>query len=415
MIAIALTGFIAVLLSGYINTLSRLSKTAAEDAREFSGTLHETITGIRLIKSLVKEKIMGSLIKSRIEKVRQDEYELNYKTDMTHIYTEMLGVVVITVIFLIGLMKYNISNKVLITQLIPFIYIINRLLYILKTMNHIKGNIVSGLPYIDLIFDLVRKDNKPFIADGQTPFTGLEKGIDFSSVAFAYNTDSSPALEGASFHIPRGRTTAFVGESGAGKSTVINLLLRFYEPQGGEILIDGAPIHSFSIDSYRERIGIVSQDTFIFNDSVRSNIAFGALGTPTEEEIVEAARKAGAHEFIEGLSSGYDTILGDRGVKLSGGERQRISIARAILRNPEILILDEATSSLDTRTEILIHRAISELSLNKTVVIIAHRLSTVKSADQIVVLKNGRVAETGSEADLIGRKGEYYNLAKGQN
>ena len=415
LIAIALTGFIAVLLSGYINTLSRLSKTAAEDAREFSGTLHETITGIRLIKSLVKEKIMGSLIKSRIEKVRQDEYELNYKTDMTHIYTEMLGVVVITVIFLIGLMKYNISNKVLITQLIPFIYIINRLLYILKTMNHIKGNIVSGLPYIDLIFDLVRKDNKPFITDGQTPFTGLEKGIDFSSVTFAYNTDSSPVLEGASFHIPRGRTTAFVGESGAGKSTVINLLLRFYEPQGGEILIDGAPIHSFSIDSYRERIGIVSQDTFIFNDSVRSNIAFGALGTPTEEEIVEAARKAGAHEFIEGLSSGYDTILGDRGVKLSGGERQRISIARAILRNPEILILDEATSSLDTRTEILIHRAISELSLNKTVVIIAHRLSTVKSADRIVVLKNGRVAETGSEADLIGRKGEYYNLAKGQN
>jgi len=415
LIAIALTGIISFLLSGFINKLSRISSTVAEDARELSGSLYETITGIRLIKSLAKEKLIGSMIKAKIERVRQDEYELNYKSEMTQIYTEMLGVIVITVIFLLGFLKFNIENKVLITQLIPFIYIINRLLYILKTLNGIKGNIVSGVPYIDLIHDLIRKDNKPVITDGGTPFTGLAKGIDFRSVTFAYTSGSEPALEGACFNIPRGKTTAFVGESGAGKSTIINLLLRFYEPQSGEILADGVPLESFSIDSYREKIGIVSQDTFIFNDTVKSNIAFGALGTSTGQEIVEAAKKAGAYVFIEGLPSGYDTILGDRGVKLSGGERQRISIARAILRNPEILILDEATSSLDTRTEQLIHRAISELSLNKTVIIIAHRLSTVKSADRIVVLKNGRIAETGSETELIEKKGEYYNLAKHQD
>ncbi len=415
LVAIALTGIISLLLSGFINKLSRISSSVAVDARELSGSLYETIAGIRLIKSLMKEKLFGSILKTKIEKVRRDEYELNYKTGMTQVYTEMLGVVVITVIFLLGMMKFNIDNKVLITQMIPFIYIINRLIYILKTLNHIKGNIISGLPYIDLIYDLARKDNKPVTKDGDTPFTGLEEGIDFRSVTFAYGSGSAPALEGASFYISRGKTTAIVGESGAGKSTVINLLLRFYEPTSGEILIDGMPIDGFRIDSYREKIGIVSQDTFIFNDSVMANIAFGALGTPSEEDITEAARKAGAHEFIEALSSGYDTVLGDRGVKLSGGERQRISIARAILRNPEILILDEATSSLDTRTEMLIHRAISELSVNRTVVIIAHRLSTLKSADRIVVLKNGRVVETGSEAELIDIKGEYYNLAKGQN
>ncbi len=414
LISAVLTGIIALPLSGYINKLSRLSRAVAEDARELSGSLYETISGIRLIKSLVKEKLFGSMIKDRIEKVRQDEYELNYKTDLTHIYTEVLGVIVITVIFLIGLLKFDIQNKVLITQLIPFIYIINRLLHILKTLNHIKGNIMSGLPYIDLIFDLVRKDNKPLIADGHTAFTGLARGIDFNSVTFAYDSDAIPALDGVSFHIPAGRTTAFVGESGSGKSTVINLLLRFYEPEQGEILIDGAPIKRLRIDSYRKKIGIVSQDTFIFNDSVKTNIALGAAGTPSEEEIMDAARKAGAHEFIKSLPAGYETILGDRGVKLSGGERQRISIARAILRNPEILILDEATSSLDTRTEMLIHRAVSELILDRTVVIIAHRLSTVKSADHIIVLKNGRVAETGSEADLMERKGEYYNLARAQ-
>lgn len=415
LISIVLTGFIALILTRYINSLSGLSETVARDSRELSGELLETISGIRLIKSFVKEKLFGSIIKEKIERVSQDEYKLNYKNNLIHIYTEMLGIIAITAIFLFGLAKYNINNKILITQLIPFIYIINRLLYILKVLNQTKGNIVSSLPYIDLVHNLIRKDNKPVIIDGQTQFGGLRKGIDFNSVTFAYTADSNAALKGVKFHVAKGTTTALVGESGSGKSTIINLLLRLYEPQDGEILIDGIPLENFSIDSYRERIGIVSQDTFIFNDTVKSNIAFGALDSPAGEEVMEAARKAGAHEFIQGLPSGYDTLLGDRGMNLSGGERQRISIARAILRNPEILILDEATSSLDTRTEQLIHRAISELSLNKTVFIIAHRLSTVKSADQIVVLKNGRIAEIGSETELIERKGEYYNLAKDQN
>jgi subfamily B ATP-binding cassette protein MsbA len=168
---------------------------------------------------------------------------------------------------------------------------------------------------------------------------------------------------------------------------------------------------SFKVESYRKSIGIVSQDTFIFNDTVRNNIAFGLTGERSDEIITDAAMRAGADEFISRLPQGYDTILGERGVRLSGGQRQRISIARAILKNPEILVLDEATSSLDTRTEELIHNAITDLSRNRTVVIIAHRLSTIKNADQLIVLKDGRVSETGSEPELMELKGEYYKLA----
>lgn len=415
LISIVLTGVIAFLLSGYINSLSTLSAKLAGRTRDMSGELLETITGIRLIKSLVKEKIMGSIVKEKIEDVRKDEYRLQFKQNMIHIYTEVLGLVVITVVFLVGLIRYDLSNKILITQLIPFIYVINRLLVILKSLNQTKGGIVGGLPFVDLTHDLIRRDNKPMITDGELEFPGLKEGVYFKSVTFSYSAEDKPALSGVDFFLPQGKTTALVGESGSGKSTVINLLLRFYDPQGGEILLDETPLRRFRLDSYRKRIGIVSQDTFIFNDTVGNNIAFGAHEAPTDEEINEAARKAGAYEFIRTLPNGYDTILGDKGIRLSGGERQRISIARAILKNPDILVLDEATSALDTRTEKLIHDAIYELSRNKTVVIIAHRLSTIKAADQIIVLKGGCVAEAGNEAELMEKQGEYYSLVQHQH
>jgi subfamily B ATP-binding cassette protein MsbA len=204
------------------------------------------------------------------------------------------------------------------------------------------------------------------------------------------------------------------GKGGAGKSTIVNLLLRFYDPQHGAILLDGEPLPSFKLESYHRKIGVVSQDTFLFNNTVKFNIAFSAIATPSDEQIIAAAKKAGAHEFIMELPNGYDTFVGDRGVKLSGGQRQRISIARAILRDPEILILDEATSALDAKTERRIYQAILELSQGRTVIIIAHRLSTIKNADQIIVLKNGQVAEIGGREELLERGGEYYQLAQAQ-
>jgi len=349
------------------------------------------------------------MLKEKIAVTGKDLHRAYFGNYMVHLITEGFGIIAIGFLFLIAMAWYDFENKLLLVQLLPFIYILTRLMPVMKTLNQARGNIMSRWPFLNLVHDLIRLDNKPIVKDGQRIYTGLRKGIYFKSVTFSY--EDKPAVEDLHFMIPMGKTTAIVGKSGAGKSTIISLLMRFYDPQRGSICIDNEPLKEFQKDSYRCNIGVVGQDTFIFNDTVKNNVAFGALDSPTDELITEAAKKAGAHNFIMGLPKGYETFLGDRGVTLSGGERQRISIARAILRDPEILILDEATSSLDMGTEELIHKALTDLSRDRTVIIIAHRLSTIRGADQIIVLRDGKVAEVGKEIGLIKKKGEYYKLA----
>lgn len=411
LVTIVLAAIIAFALSLHIKKLSKIGQRHVESSREFTSTLHESISGIEVIKSFTKENAQSEKLEGKIEKTAKYRLQYMFSEYMVHILTEALGVIAIGVLFLIAITSSQMDYKLMLTQLLPFIYILARMLPLIKLINHARGAIAVRWPAFKSVHDLMSLENKPLIKNGIIPYTGLRNGIEFTSVTFSYNSGDKAALKNASFSIPKGKTTALVGKSGAGKSTVINLLLRFYDTQDGSILIDGKPISSFIIESYRKNIGIVSQDTFIFNDTVKNNIAFGALNTPDDTTIIEAAMRAGADEFIKELPNGYNSLLGERGVRLSGGQRQRISIARAILKNPEILILDEATSSLDTETEQLIHKAITELSLNRTVVIIAHRLSTIKNADQIIVLKDGRVSEIGTEPELISRKGEYYNLS----
>jgi len=411
-VTIALAVIIAFALSIHIKKLSKIGHKYVESAREFTSTLHESISGIEVIKSFTKENAQSEKLEEKIEKNAEYRLQYMFSNYMVHVLTEALGVIAIGVLFIIAVTSSKTDYRLMITQLLPFIYILARMLPLIKLINHARGTIAGRWPAFTAVYDLVSLQNKPLIKDGIIPYTGLKHGIEFKSVTFSYSEDNKHALTDASFNIPKGKTTALVGKSGAGKSTVINLLLRFYDTQDGSILIDGKPISSFLIESYRKNIGMVSQDTFIFNDSVKNNIAFGALDAPPDDAtIIEAARRAGADEFIKELPDGYNSMLGERGVRLSGGQRQRISIARAILKNPEILILDEATSSLDTKTEQLIHKAITELSRNRTVVIIAHRLSTIKNADQIIVLKDGRVSEIGTEPELMDKKGEYYSLS----
>jgi len=409
---LVLAAGIALAVSNYIDKLSGLGRKSARSGEQLTALLHETLSGIQVIKSFTKESSQSGILKDKIREYGKNQHALYVGNYLVHVMAEGIGVVAIGLLVLIPVLSYDRGDKLLLAQLLPFIYVLSRIIPVIKTLNQARGVIVSRWPYAETVHDLLRLDNKPVIKDGYKPYVGLARSIQFDRVSFSYDGEQKRTLVEANFSIAKGVTTAIVGRSGAGKSTIINLLLRFYDPQEGAIFIDGVPLQDFTLRSYLERIGLVSQDTFIFNDTVANNIGFGAVEKPSYEKIMEAAQRAGAHEFIVELAKGYETILGERGVRLSGGQRQRISIARAILKDPEILIFDEATSSLDARAESLIHNAIANLGRNRTVLIIAHRLSTLKRADQIIVLKAGRVAECGGQRQLLEKKGEYYDLTK---
>ncbi|MEM9245460.1 MAG: ATP-binding cassette domain-containing protein, partial [Cyanobacteria bacterium P01_F01_bin.153] len=284
----------------------------------------------------------------------------------------------------------------------------------LSELNGLRSSVANTLPSVEIVEDFLSRTNKPFMKTGNHSFpTTLEQGIHFDSVRFAYEGADDLTLKGIELYLPKGTTLALVGGSGAGKSTLADLLPRFADPSGGKITVDGVDLRDFSLGSVRRAMGIVSQDTFLFNTSVRENIAYGTPGA-TEEELYDAARRANALEFIEKLPRGFDTPIGDRGVMLSGGQRQRLAIARALISKPTILILDEATSALDTVSERLVQEAIENLSRDRTSLVIAHRLSTVQNADQIAVMEKGKVVEVGTHGQLLAKNGHYAKLYRMQ-
>lgn len=276
-------------------------------------------------------------------------------------------------------------------------------------LNNSRSEFANVIPSTIIVTEFLRKDDKPLMKNGTEPYRKLEKGIHFDHLSFSYTGHKDVVLKDVDLWLPKGTTLALVGGSGAGKSTLADLLPRFYDTTEGRITIDGKDLRDFDLRSLRKSMGIVSQDTFLFNNSVRNNIAYGRPDA-TEQEVIEAAKLANAYEFIMNLPEGFDTPLGDRGILLSGGQRQRIAIARALLHNPDILILDEATSALDTVSEHLVQQAIERLSRDRTTLVIAHRLSTVKNADKIAVLDKGQVVETGTHEELLSKGGYYAKL-----
>jgi len=292
-------------------------------------------------------------------------------------------------------------------QFIEYIIIFSQLMRPAKSISDSFSNIHNGIAAGERVLALI--DEKPIVVDapGAIAVTGFNNRIEFKNVSFAY--DNKPVLSNINLIVPKGKTVALVGPSGGGKSTLVDLIPRFMDPQSGEVLVDGQNIQQLKVDSLRSLMGIVNQESILFNDTIFNNIAFGKTGV-TIEQVEAAAHIANAHNFILETDKGYETNIGDRGTKLSGGQRQRICIARAVLNNPPIMLLDEATSALDTESEKLVQDALNNLMKNRTSLIIAHRLSTIQNADIIVVLENGKIVEQGVHQQLMGNNGLYRRL-----
>jgi len=273
-----------------------------------------------------------------------------------------------------------------------------------------RVNLLAQSSAVREVISLLNRADKPYVHSGGIPFKTLQQGISFDSVHFGYS-NASAALRDVSFCIPQGKVTAIVGPSGAGKTTIIHLICRLYDAIDGNIYIDGVPLRELDLTSWRGRIALAGQDTYVFNTTVRENILVGRPEAASRD-IQEAAIQANAHEFICSLPGGYDTKLGDRGLRLSGGQRQRIALARALLRDPEILLLDEATNALDSVSETAIQQTLKNSRPNRTIVIVAHRLSTVRNADQLVLLKNGTVVEQSHPQVLLEMNGVFAELSR---
>ena len=304
-------------------------------------------------------------------------------------------------------LQYPGNFKTLLPLIGTFAFGVFLLLPRLSRFGMFRMNFMNVLPNVETVYNMLQDKSYFQIKNGEKEFTGLNKGIEFKNVTFSYK-ERDVLLDKFSLQIKKGQVTGLVGPSGSGKSTIVNLILRLYDVNKGSLTVDDVNIKDYDIFTLREKIGFVSQDSFIFNASIKDNIAFG--GDYTEEEIIEAALLANADEFIRKLPEGYDTLVGDRGLRVSGGEQQRIAIARAIIRKPEIIILDEATSSLDNVSEALVQQAINNISKNCTTFIIAHRLSTVQDADVINVLDKGKIVEKGTHEELLKKKGKYWKL-----
>lgn len=390
-------------------TISRskdFGKQLSEMSKLYSITVLETLNGIRLVKSTGNEEKEYHKIRKLIRDREKADFDSQINSQLIAPVSEVMGITSLLVIVFLSRILFASQVSALSAVLLTYLLVLLRVLPLVSQLNTIRNSFANSAPSVEIVDDFLKRDNKPFMGRGNIIYTKLEKGISFNSLSFGYPGHDKLVLKDVNLFLPRGTTLALVGSSGAGKSTLADLLPRFYDPTSGSIEIDGRDLREFDVKSFRQRMGIVSQDTFLFNDSVRHNIAYGKPEA-TDEEVITAAKRANAYEFISKLPQEFDTLIGDRGVMLSGGQRQRLAIARALLQDPEILILDEATSALDTVSERLVQAALDNLSRDRTTLVIAHRLSTVQKADQIAVLDQGQVMEVGTHEQLL-QKGGYY-------
>jgi ATP-binding cassette, subfamily B, bacterial MsbA len=375
---------------------------------EMTSVLQETISGIRLVKASSAESYEEARFAEGSNKYARSSLRLTRLALLAPPITEVIGTLIAVVILWIGAWQVLRGGAMTGATLLAFLTLVLRLLQPLKQLSQMRTTAQSSLASAERLFEILDSPAEFQRDRGTRDKAAFERDLRFENVTFSYG--DAPVLRRIDLTARKGEVVALVGPSGSGKSTLVDLIPRFYEPAQGRILVDGVDTREIKLPALRALTGIVSQETVLFHDTVRNNIAYGAAEKYSQAQIEAAARAANAHEFITELPGGYDTLLGERGTRLSGGQRQRLAIARALLSDPPILILDEATSALDTESERLVQEAIDHLLRGRTVFVIAHRLSTIAHADQILVLDRGEIVEQGSHAELLARRGVYYRL-----
>lgn len=411
-----LTGFVIVMIiaSGFIigrigKTLKRASKQAQDKMGSLLAAIEETLSGLRVIKAFNAENVVNK----RFEQ-QNDDYTRKMNSVFRRNYlgspvSEFLGVLMlVAVMYYGGSLVLGNESTLSPEAFIGYIGVFSQIINPAKSFSSAIYNINKGMASIDRINEIMTAENTITEKENAQTIDRFDNAIDYKNITFSYNGDDT-VLKNINIRIKKGQTIALVGESGSGKSTIADLLPRFYDITQGDILIDNKNIKDLKIKDLRALMGNVNQEPILFNDTIANNITFGSENY-SQEEIIQAAKIANAHEFIMATDKGYDTNIGDGGSKLSGGQRQRLSIARAVLKNPPIMILDEATSSLDTESEKLVQQALENLMKDRTSLVIAHRLSTVKNADKIIVLSQGKITEQGTHDELMNKKGAYRRL-----
>lgn len=403
---------VALIIGSIVKRLRHPARTSQQRMGELVSTLDESLSGIKVIKSYNATGYVKQKFYDLSEDLARLTLSMARRQQLASPMSEFLGISAVGVILVFGgslVFKEALSPE----GFIAFIAMFSQITRPVRTFIDQFSNINQGIAAGERIFSIIDAQSEIQDKPGAIELDGLKDKIEFRDIHFSYD-GSREVIEGISFEIKRGETVALVGPSGGGKSTLSELIPRFYDVKAGDILIDGVSVRDYTQDSLRAHMSVVAQDTVLFNDTIEGNIAMGKAGA-THDEIVEAARIANADCFIQEAPEGYQTNIGDRGVKLSGGQRQRLSIARAVLKNPEILILDEATSALDTESEKLVQDALNKLLVGRTSVVIAHRLSTIHNADKIIVVDHGRVAEQGTHTELLAKGGIYAKLIELQS